>query len=426
MSTAARGLIILVATAIAACGAAQAAADTSVDREAERQKFAEYVEEAFPSVMEMTGIDQPAPVPIVMLTRSEVRDFLLETVDREYPDDELVKRGQCMSTLGFLPRDYDLEEGFIKLITEEAGAFYDPHTDDLKGIADLDPMLKTPQMQKMIISHELTHALQDRVIDIATIANEALADMDYEYCLRVVIEGMACNVMMAYMYGVSIEETPDVQALLRAGFDMKYAPAGGSGLSGSPLYLRESLLNPYAEGGGFVQTWLKKNPDKKMAELLVNRPRTSEQVIHYEKFESGEEPTPIDLSSLDSLLPDDWTLYYSNTLGEFDFLLLFRTFDQTERYADELAAGWSGCRWRAYRDGDDNLVILGLAAWDTAADAAHFSDGYMRVLSEVWKSGQYELIEEGARVAFIVDPAGARTEAVSSALESLARSPEHR
>jgi len=427
MSDSSKVLIVLIAVALAgmatvSLGGPQAEAD----REAELEKFSDYVDDAFPTVIEMTGIEEPEPVPIVMLWRSEIREFLLETVDREYPEDELVKRGECMSALGFLPMGYDLEGGFIRLITDEAGAFYDPHTDDLKGIADLPPMLKTPQMQKMIISHELTHALQDRVIDIGAISRVALTDMDYEYCLRVVIEGMACNVMMAYMYGVPLEEAPDVQATLRAGFDMKYGSPGGSALSECPLYLRESLLNPYAEGGGFVQTWLRKNPDKKMKDLLTSRPSTSEQVIHYEKYESGEGATPMDLSRLDSGLPGDWTLFYTNTLGEFDFLLLFQTHEQTRRYADELAAGWSGCRWQAYRDRSGGLVIIGLSAWDSERDAADFHDGFTRVLSGIWERSDYELIEDGKMVAFIVGAAGVRSGAIKSALGSLVSGPELR
>ncbi len=426
MLHAAKALVVLAAVALAAVPASMVGAADSVDRQAELEKFSACVAEAFPAVIEMTGIDRPGPVPVVMLTRSEVKGYLLEMVDREYPEDELVKRGECLSALGLLPEGYDMEEGFIELITEEAGAFYDPHTDDLKGIADLHPALKTPQMQDMIVSHELTHALQDRAVDISALAREALADMDYEYCLRVVIEGMACNVMLAYMSDIRLEDVPDVQASLRASFDMKYGPSGTNALSRSPLYLRESLLNPYAEGGGFVQTWLRRNPEKKMAELLVSRPSTSEQVIHYEKFESGEGPTPIDLSALDPRLPGDWTLYYSNTLGEFDLLLLFRSHAETERYADQLAAGWGGCRWRAYRTGSDDLVIIGLSAWDSEDDAAEFREGFSRVLSGMRGPGDYDLTQDGRAVAFVIGAAGVRAGAVTAALAGMAGEAEDR
>jgi hypothetical protein len=171
---------------------------------------------------------------------------------------------------------------------------------------------------------------------------------------------------------------------------------------------------------------VRKNPDKKMRDLLIDRPATSEQVIHYEKFESGEAPTPIDLGALDSSLPADWTLYYANTLGEFDILLMFQTYKATERYAEEFAAGWSGCRWRGYRDSDDNLVIVGLSAWDSERDAAQFVDGYSRVLAGIYRPGEYDFIEAGRNVVFVVGEAGAGSEGVKSALTSLASGMEAR
>lgn len=388
------------------CSVSLAGPDAPVDREAELKAFEAYVDEALPVVAEMTGIDEADPVPVVMLTRSEVRDYLIETIDREYPEGELVKRGQCLAALGLIPEGYDLEAGIIELITEEAGAFYDPRTDDMKGIADLHPMLKAPQMQKMIISHELTHALQDRVVDLSALYLDSLSDMDREYCIRVVIEGMASNVMLPYMNDLTLDESPDVQAFMRAGFDMKYSGSGGGAMGRSPLYVRESLLSPYAEGGGFVQTWLGKNPDKKLKDLLLDIPSTSEQVMHYEKLEEGDEATPIAPSHLASVAPESWDLFYANTLGEFDILMLFKSHEDTERFAEELASGWDGCRWQAYWNEDDELIILGLSVWDSKEDARDFAVGFERVLAEIWDHGEYEVDRDNARVSFVLGAAG--------------------
>ena len=418
-----RALLILAALQVGILLAYGPAAGGRIDREAELERFAEYVEEALPVVAEMTGIHKTEPVPIVMLTRREVADFVIETLEREYPDDELVKRGSCLAMLGLLPEGYDLEAGFIELITEEAGAFYDPHADDLKGIADLHPTLKTPAMQKMIVSHELTHALQDRVIDISALARDALADMDREYCLRVVIEGMASHVMMAYMHDLPIEDAPDVEAIMRSNFDAKAALGGP--ITACPLYLRESLISPYAEGAGFVQTWLRANPDKKMKDLLTDMPVSSEQTIHYEKYEEDDEPVPIDLSGLGSAVPSSWDFYYANTLGEFDLLMLFRSHENTERYAAELADGWDGLAFRAYTDGDGELALVGLSVWDSKDDATDFASGLSKVLSRIWQADEYEIMTDGDAVGFAV---GAREEVLdylrSSILTLSERPPE--
>lgn len=409
-------MILVTAWVMAVVSVSLSGPITSVDREAERRQFKEYLDEAMPVVSEMTGIDSTEPVPVVMFTRSEVRNYLVETVEREYPEDELAKRGECLSALGLLPRGYDLEEGLIGLIADEAGAFYDPYTDDLKGIADLPAALKSPTMQKMIVSHELTHALQDRVIDISAIAKTLLDDIAYDFCVRAVIEGMASNVMLAYMHGVPLESAPDVEVTMRTWFDARVSGSGP--LSTCPLYLRENLLSPYAEGGGFVERWRKANPDKKMIELLRNIPVSSEQTMHFDKFEEGDEPTPIDLSYLTPHLPSDWEFYYANSLGEFEMLMLFRSHESTKPRADELAAGWDGFRFQTYRDRRGRLVLIGYSVWDTEEDAADFSGGFSAVMEEIYKPDEYRLVQRGEDVGFILGAAGRDVEQMASALRA--------
>jgi len=376
-----------------------------VDRESELAAFNEYVDAALPVVAEMTGIEADEPVPTVMLMRSEVRDYLIETLEFEYPEGELMKRGECMAALGLVPRGYDLEAGIIEMISESAGAFYDPRKDDMKAIADLHPMLKAPQMQKMIVSHELTHALQDRVIDLYELYREALADLDRDYAVRAIVEGMASNVMLPYMNGQELGEGPDVQAYMRAGFDMKYGSGSGGAMGGAPLYVRESFLSPYAEGGGFVQAWIGKYPDRTLRQLLLDMPPTSEQIMHFDKFEEGDERTPIDPACFDAVVPAGWEMYYANTLGEFDFLMLFRSHAVTAQYADELAAGWDGCRWRAYHDDAGHLVIVGLSIWDSVEDARDFASGFEHVLEEIREAGKYEVARHRNTVCFAIGTA---------------------
>jgi hypothetical protein len=286
----------------------------------------------------------------------------------------------------------------------------------MKGIADLPAMLKTTQMQRMIISHELTHALQDRVVDLSALYLDALADLDREYVVRVVVEGMASNVMLPYMNGQELGDGPDAESFMRSAFDMKYGNAGGGALGRAPLFVRESLLSPYAEGAGFVQEWFEKHPESKLKDLLLDMPTTSEQVMHYDKFEEGDVATPIAPSLIASLVPETWDIYYANTLGEFDLLMLFKSHEVTEPHAGELSAGWDGCRWRAYQDETGELVIVGLSVWDTSEDARDFESGLARVLEGIRDDGRYETARSGARVSFVIGRAGDEAGHMASAL----------
>ena len=57
--------------------------------------------------------------------------------------------------------EYDLHGEFLKLLGEQVAAYYDPKT---KTVNLLDWV--QPELQRPVLAHELTHALQDQTIDL--------------------------------------------------------------------------------------------------------------------------------------------------------------------------------------------------------------------------------------------------------------------
>ena len=361
---------------------------------AERERLETLVERVQPAVAELTGMPEGKRVKVVVMTRSEFRQFLVDLVDTEYPDDELIRRGRCLARIGLLPEDYDLETGLLDLVGQEGGGLYDPHAKAFTGISDLPPALKAPMYQDMIASHELTHALQDRELDIVAQSRTALKDLDYEYAFRATIEGMATVVMVAYTNNLPFDNLPDTRVFMRSGFGQK-------DLRVFPHYLREVLISPYAEGGAFVQKWLETNSHKKLVSLFDDLPTTSEQILHPEKYLDRDDPTPIDMSGVADAVPAGWDPYYTNTLGEFDLLTLFRMYPATNSGAAEAAAGWDGLRFDAYLS-DDDLIVVGSSVWDSGRDAEEFLSALSQVLADTSEPETYTVTQSGARVDFII------------------------
>jgi hypothetical protein len=388
------------------------------DQEAELTRLTLLVEEVLPAVAELTGMPADEPVEVTVKTRAEFRDFLIRTVETEYPDEELYRRGRCLGGFGLLPEDYDLEAGLIDLIGEEAGGLYDPRGKVFCGISDLPPMLKSPMYQDMIVSHELTHALQDRVIDIVAESEVALKNLDYEYAFRAAIEGMATVVMVAYMNQLKLDQLPDTRSFMRGGFEQRSKDPNLKVLYASPKYLREVMISPYAEGGAFVQAWLGANPERKLVSLFERIPASSEQVLHPEKYEEPDDPTDIDLSAVDGVIPESWNPFYTNTLGEFDLLTLFTLHDVTAPDAQDLASGWDGVRFEAYDDEYGRLVIVGSSVWDSEPDAAEFETGFSQILAELRDSDEFEVVHSGEYVDFVIG-ASADARAGNVILEAL-------
>jgi hypothetical protein len=336
------------------------------------------------------------------MTREELREYIVWSTEMGYPGDELYRRGRCLAMIGLVPEDYDLESGMVDLVGEQAAGLYDPYGKAFNGILGLSPRLRTPQYQNLIASHELTHALQDCMIDILAHAKVALADIDYEYGLRSVLEGIATVVMLAYSQNLAVDDTPDARSFMRASFEHSSRDPGMNATARTPEYLRELLISPYAEGGAFVQAWHRANPDLKLADLMRNIPATSEQVLHPEKYMEPDLPAVIDLGAVEGELPEGWESFYSNTLGEFDLLTLFSLHSGTAAEAAGMAAGWDGLRFRAFQNPDEYLVLVGSSVWDSELDAEEFHAGFSAVLRNIGEPEDFTVVRDGRCVDFII------------------------
>jgi hypothetical protein len=368
------------------------------DRVTASKSFKKQVDKALPTVVSLTGIQNTEPVKVDMLTKAELGKLIESRMELEYPNEELKKRARCFAEIGLLPREYDLENGFVELLKEQAGAIYDPHSRTVIGISDLPHSKKRAINDKMIVSHELTHAVQDRIIDIRQHSEMGLKNIDYEYAIRAVLEGMASAIMIAHTRNLTFDNLPDLQSFWRSNF----SKASGEALSSSPEYVKEYLLSPYAEGGAFLQSWQRANPQKTMADLFKKIPSSSEQVLHFEKYTERDEPTEIDLSRVRRILPKDWKLFYANTLGEFDLLKLFMFNPKTETNAVKIADGWDGCQFEAYEDTNKEIVLIGSSVWDTENDAKEFQEGFDLLLQSFRDSTDFKIVRMKSRVDFVI------------------------
>jgi len=65
---------------------------------------------------------------------------------------------KSMEKFGLLPKDYPLEQTLVKVLTEQIAGLYDPDSKEF-FIANWN----TDADIRMVMSHELTHALHDNI-----------------------------------------------------------------------------------------------------------------------------------------------------------------------------------------------------------------------------------------------------------------------
>ncbi len=108
-----------------------------------------------------TGLPIKSEVKRHLITRESMEKY----VDKRMKDDKDTQRLEqsrlVLEKFGLLPPGYDLHHEFLRLLSEQVAAYYDPKTRSV-NLLDWVP----PDTQKPVLAHELTHALQDQKIGL--------------------------------------------------------------------------------------------------------------------------------------------------------------------------------------------------------------------------------------------------------------------
>jgi hypothetical protein len=152
----------------------------------------------------------------------------------------------------------------------------------------------------------------------------------------------------------------------------------------------------------FMMDWGPRARDRLMRDL----PRSTEQVLHFEKYAGPQkdEPTDISLDAVTSspLMPADNR--YNNVGGELGIQCLLS--EQLPRADAETAAeGWDGDRALFGGRLDGDYALAWLSIWDSNKDAREFADALVRY----FKAQRPELAEranKGEGVVWLADQKG--------------------
>src|SRR5271165_2691146 len=218
------------------------------------------VDEILQFVSQDTGLPIKHKVKRKLITRDKVESYVEKRM-KEDKDTQRLERSQLvLKKFGMIPPDYDLHSEFLKLLGEQVAAYYDSKT---KTVNLLDWV--QPELQKTVLAHELTHALQDQAVGLEKWSlagakdDSPLPDQqeqvveEAQAARQNVTEGQAMVAMLDYTLapgGVTVLTAPDVVNAMRATMtDGKDSPV----LAAAPVFLRESLLMPYTFGLDFVR-----------------------------------------------------------------------------------------------------------------------------------------------------------------------------
>ena len=100
-------------------------------------------------------------------------------------------------------------------------------------------------------------------------------------------------------------------------------------------------------------------------------PKSTEQVLHPEKYQSREAPIAVDLADdLASKMGSGWSVVDEETMGEHQTAIWLGS--GTIAAATDAAAGWGGDRITLLGGPSDAWAVAWHTVWDTEDDAAEF------------------------------------------------------
>ncbi|HXF72350.1 MAG TPA: hypothetical protein VNO79_07055 [Actinomycetota bacterium] len=336
------------------------------------------IDEVRRGVERVRGLRFREPVTADPVSQPELVRRLRRSFQHSFPSRLYRRRSLAWSTIGVIAPGASLRRELHEFYSGQVVGFYVPTSGELVFIGSERP---TP-LERVVLAHELTHALDDQHFDLDRLdrLEARCRDERLEAALGVV-EGSAQYFSLLYAQRfLSLEE----QLGLGAG-EVPQAP------DVEPFVARLELW-PYAAGAAFVAARAALGGRRAVDQALRHLPVSTEQVIHPERY-PNDAPRLVDVPDLADALGPGWRDLDVMEVGEawLQTMLGLRLDGATARAA---AAGWDGGLYRAWARGRDVAVVLE-TAWDREADAA----GFARALrSWIGDRQPAEVLWSGARV----------------------------
>lgn len=310
-------------------------------------------------VSEMRGLPATKPVPGVKLERDALVARVKDKALREYPPEALRREGLLLQIVGFAPPTFDYLGEMMKLLDAQLEGFYEPKNGTMYIAADLHG----PQAEATL-AHELVHALQDQRWDLKKRSDYKPGRGDESMALACLAEGDATSLMLDFLMkpDKSALDIPDdaLRELMASGMNM-------GDIQSVPHILRSTLIAPYMEGIGFVNTLRRKGGWAAVNAAWDRAPTTTEQILHIDKWEASEGPLTVPAPTAKAL-GEGWKDDDEDTFGELGFMLSFAEWMDVEE-ARKAAAGWGGDRTTVFSKGDQ-IAYAVHARYDAASPAA--------------------------------------------------------
>jgi hypothetical protein len=339
------------------------------------------LDEITSTVAELRGLKPLQPVRFRILQRDALRHLLEEKLEEDLPPGWLGEYESVCKLMGALPERINLRKTMLGLLSEQIAGLYDDKTKRLYVLADFN--LNRP-LAKIILAHEICHALQDQHYNLRHLPLTNVEQNDAAIAALSVVEGDATLLMQDYA-GASIKSSDILKLLDIFQVDQR-------AMNSAPYFLRQQLIFPYMGGADFLTRVSYQDWD--LRELALQRPPAStEQILHPDKYASGDmdAPTTVTIPDLEKVIGTGWKTTIRSNWGEFQLKTIFEMWREWSA-AKQACEGWDGDQFLLLRKEGDSLYVW-QSVWDTEKDATEFFEAFSELMRKKRYRSRFEDME---------------------------------
>ena len=367
----------------------------------------EALEEASAAVQvevgELRNTEFADPVRVEVADKEGLIKYAVQRMDEMQVEGAMESSEWMAKLLGLLPHDADLEALTMTLLEDQVGGFYDPGTKSfylMEGFSG--------DLARVILAHELTHALDDRLYDLDGALRERIGHSDSTAAYMSIVEGSGTELMNRWVMRN--------MAKLNAEDMREFSKMGTESLQDTPTVIWKPMLASYMAGQGFLSIGRRqlrreekiRDPNAVLERAFSAPPLSMEQVLHPEKYWVPEDrDDPVEVVRNTSELPEGWTVKMEDVFGELQLALVTELADggmkidftnpmsmMSIKYTNSAATGWGGDSVALLAKGEGHLIHL-VTVWDSDEEADEFDRTMQIVVENTLKESLAKIAGEG-------------------------------
>jgi len=386
------GLALLVGLLVAAPRALGLGPGEPEPEPAPSSRLLEVIREVTTDVEAVRGLHRKKNLRVELLEDAEfgksLHDKLLLELTPAVVDEE---RARWLA-FGLAPASADPAKILLSVLDEQVAGFYDPRTHALTVRLNVPPSAAGPDALRLLLAHEIEHALQDQNFGLVQLAS--LPDEDARLARAALYEGDAMATMVAY--AAHRAGRPQKQAIAAAAQAMRAqgteALLQQSGLSplllAAPEIVREELVAPYSAGLGLVAEIYARGGFALVDKMFSRPPASSHQVLHPEAYLQGELPAGVPPPEA----PPGTRVVSRGRMGELASRVAFSQCVE-KSVVQELADRWAGDAYVIAQGPGKALSLVWRTAW--TGDAPGPVANVLQMQTPCWENAASEAAANG-------------------------------